>query len=266
MLSGGDRTPRRRADGGQRQLDRPPLVGLEVEVGEFETCPVDPVARLAGAVAGEHFGLDRHPDLAQRRLVPLERGPQRRLLGRVLALHLAGDLDQRQRTRRLQQQRQEVVVSDRLDAGPPSSCVRTQTSVDGVADHRGDDLVTGRTGGEHAGDACLEQLRYVDVGHDAADHHGDVDAELADLLDDQRGQRHVGAGQHRQPDGVDVLVDGGRGDGLGRLEQAGVDDLEPGIAEDPGDDLDPAVVAVEADLGHENPARWALTFHRSHLP
>ena len=73
---------------------------------------------------------------------------------------------------------------------------------------------------------------------------------LTDLLHDERRERHVGAGQHREADDVDVLVDGGSGDGLGRLEQAGVDDLAAGVAEDAGDDLDAAVVAVEADLGH----------------
>ena len=52
----------------------------------------------------------------------------------------------------------------------------------------------------------------------------------------------------------------------GVWNKPGVDHLEPGVAEDPGDDLDPAVVAVEADLGDENPARWLVTFHRSHLP
>ena len=64
------------------------------------------------------------------------------------------------------------------------------------------------------------QLRRVRLGDDAADHDRDVDAALADLLDHLRGEGHVGAGQHRQADGVDVLVDGGRGHLLGRLEQA----------------------------------------------
>ena len=48
-------------------------------------------------------------------------------------------------------------------------------------------------------------------------------------------------------------------DGLGhllrRLEQAGVDDLEAGVAQRPGDDLGAPVVAVEAGLGHDDPVR-----------
>ena len=100
-------------------------------------------------------------------------------------------------------------------------------------------------------------LELVDVGFgdDAADDHGDVDARVRALVDDERGEGHVGAGQHRQPDRVDVLVDGGGGDGLGRLEQAGVDDLVAGVAQDAGDDLDAAVVPVEADLGDQDPLR-----------
>src|SRR5205085_2665543 len=46
--------------------------------------------------------------------------------------------------------------------------------------------------------------------------------------------------------------DGGR-DLLGRLVQAGVDDLEPGVPQRPGDDLRPPVVAVETGLGDHHP-------------
>ena len=101
------------------------------------------------------------------------------------------------------------------------------------------------------------------VGDDPADDHRDVAAPLAHLLDHERGERHVGAGQHRQPDRVDVLVDGGRSDRLRGLEQPGVDDLVAGVAQDAGDDLDPPVVPVEADLGDQDPRAGAsLSDHR----
>ena len=56
----------------------------------------------------------------------------------------------------------------------------------------------------------------------------------------------------RYADRVDVFVDRGGGDGLGRLEQPGVDHLEPRVAQDSGDHFDPAIVPVKADLGDED--------------
>ena len=44
----------------------------------------------------------------------------------------------------------------------------------------------------------------------------------------------------------------GLGDLLGRLVQAGVDDLEAGVAQGPGDDLGAPVVAVETGLGDDD--------------
>ena len=41
----------------------------------------------------------------------------------------------------------------------------------------------------------------------------------------------------------------------GGLEQAGVDHLVAGVAQDSSDDLDAAVVPVESDLGDENALR-----------
>ena len=117
------------------------------------------------------------------------------------------------------------------------------------------DLVGGRAGGEHGGDARSSSFGRRPAGDDAADHDRDVDAGFTHLLDDLRRQRHVGAREHRQPDGVDVLVDRGRRDRVGRLEQPGVDHLVAGVAQDAGDDLHAAVVAVEADLGHEHSLR-----------
>ena len=47
-----------------------------------------------------------------------------------------------------------------------------------------------------------------------------VEAPVAQLLQHPREQGEVGARQQRQPDGVDVLLQGGLGDLLGRLVQA----------------------------------------------
>src|SRR3954454_11714605 len=103
---------------------------------------------------------------------------------------------------------------------------------------------------EHLRHTELLELRDV-VGRDRAAHGQQhvVDALLAQELDDARHQGHVRARQDRQADGVGVLLDHGRDDLLGRLVQARVDDLHPGVAESAGDDLRAPVVPVEAGLG-----------------
>ena len=63
----------------------------------------------------------------------------------------------------------------------------------------------------------------------------------------------MGAGQDRQPDRVGVLLDRGGHDLLGRLVQAGVDDLHPGVPQHPGHHLGAAVMPVEAGLGDDDP-------------
>ena len=55
-----------------------------------------------------------------------------------------------------------------------------------------------------------------------------------------------------KPDERDVLLQRDRHDVLDALADAGVDDLEPGVAQRAGDDLGAAVMAVEAGLGDEH--------------
>ena len=78
----------------------------------------------------------------------------------------------------------------------------------------------------------------------------------------RRGEQgHVRAGEHREADGVGVLLDDGLDDLLRRLVQAGVDDLHAGVAERAGHDLGAAVVPVEARLGDDHSD--AFVHHRS---
>ena len=67
-------------------------------------------------------------------------------------------------------------------------------------------------------------------------------------LDDPGEEGQVGAGEHREPDDVGVLLDRRLDDLLRRLVQAGVDDLHAGVAQRPRHDLRAAVVAVETGL------------------
>ena len=67
-----------------------------------------------------------------------------------------------------------------------------------------------------------------------------------------REHRHVRAGQDADADDVDVLLDRGLDDFFRRPVQSGVDDVHAGIAQRARDDLDAAIVAVEADLGDDD--------------
>jgi len=49
-------------------------------------------------------------------------------------------------------------------------------------------------------------------------------------------------------------------DFVGGFVQSGIDDLEAGVSERAGDDVSPAVVAVEADFGDETPNRLRFLF------
>ena len=82
---------------------------------------------------------------------------------------------------------------------------------------------------------------------------------LAQAVEDLRDERHVRAGEDRDPDRIGVLLDRGLDDLLGCLVQPGVDHLHAGVAERPRDHLRATVVSVEADLGDHDPG---LTRHQ----
>src|SRR5207247_633082 len=58
---------------------------------------------------------------------------------------------------------------------------------------------------------------------------------------------------NRQTDDVRVLLKRGGGDLLGRLPQAGIDDLHPGIPQSASDDFRSTVVTVESRLRDDHP-------------
>ena len=85
------------------------------------------------------------------------------------------------------------------------------------------------------------------------DHDGDVrGVGRAQRLDGPGGQRQVGTGQNAQAHDRHVLLHRDRGDVFDALPDARVDHLETGVAQGAGDDLRPAVVAVEAGLGYQD--------------
>src|SRR5437763_13944388 len=116
-----------------------------------------------------------------------------------------------------------------------------------------DDLRERGAGGEHRGHARVAQPRDLVGGDDPTPEHQHVaDALLAQERHDAGEQGVVSAREHRETDGVGVLLQGGLRHLLGRLVQARVDDLEPGIAQRPGDHLRAPVVPVEAGFGDDD--------------
>ena len=146
-------------------------------------------------------------------------------------------------------------------AGPRperSDLERLLARVEGLSQPRSDG-VERRPGGEHLGNAVLFENGDVGLGDDPSDH--DEHVATAGFLqpgDHPGHQREVGPGEEREPDGVGILLHDSLDHLLGGLVQAGVDDLEPAVAQRTGDDLGAPVVTVETRLGHDHPVG---TFH-----
>ena len=79
-----------------------------------------------------------------------------------------------------------------------------------------------------------------------------VRAALREEGDHPRDEGVVGAREDGEADAGDVLLDGRLDDHLGRLAEAGVDDLEALVAEAAGEHLCATVMAVEAGLGDQD--------------
>ena len=125
----------------------------------------------------------------------------------------------------------------------------SRRAVELILGHPAGDLGRGRAGREHLADAQLLEDGDVLLGDDPAAEDGDVrGVALGQEVDEGAEERHVRPGEDREADQVGVLLDRGLHDLLGRLVEAGVDDLVPGVAERAGHDLGAAVVTVEAGL------------------
>jgi hypothetical protein len=112
------------------------------------------------------------------------------------------------------------------------------------------DVLGGGSGEKNFGDAGLLEGGDVGLGNDAADEDGDIcHAFVVEEFHELRADGVVRAGKDGETDDVDVFLDGGGGDHLGGLAQAGVHDFHAGVAQGAGDDFRAAVVAVQARLG-----------------
>ncbi len=103
-----------------------------------------------------------------------------------------------------------------------------------------------------AGDAGLAQALGVGDGDDPADHDRDLDALLPQQPHHLGDQLQVGAGEDREADHVDVLLQGRLGDLLGGQADALVDDLHADVARPQRHLLGAVGVAVEAGLADQD--------------
>jgi hypothetical protein len=113
-----------------------------------------------------------------------------------------------------------------------------------------DDVLRGSAGKENSGDADFFEFGDVGFRDDPAEKDGDVGhALLLEQLHELRADRVVRSRENGESNDVDVFLDGGSGDHLGGLAQAGVNDLHSGVAQSASDHFGTAVVTVEARLG-----------------
>src|SRR5229473_5424474 len=116
-----------------------------------------------------------------------------------------------------------------------------------------DDVLCGSAGKKDFSDAGLFEGGDVGFGDDAADEDGDVGhAFVVEEFHELGADGVVRAGENREADDVDVFLDGGGGDHLRGLAQAGVDDLHAGVTEGAGDNFCAAVVAIQPRLGNQH--------------
>src|SRR5467141_4136220 len=115
------------------------------------------------------------------------------------------------------------------------------------------DVLCGSAGEEDFGDAGLLQGRDVGFGDDAADEDGDVvHAFVVEEFHELGADGVVGSGEDGEADDVDVFLDGGGGDHLGSLAQAGVNDFHAGVTQGTSDYFCASVMAIEARLGDQH--------------
>src|SRR5205809_2495109 len=101
--------------------------------------------------------------------------------------------------------------------------------------------------------ATRPQLVHVARRNGAAHDHRDVaGAVVPQPVEHATGEEQMGAGQHRQPDDVHVLLDRRLHDLVRRPLESGVDHLDAGVAQGVGHDFRAAVVPVEPWLGDQH--------------
>ena len=120
-------------------------------------------------------------------------------------------------------------------------------------------LFQGGARGEYPGYSQSQQAIHIVGRDDPPAEHCDVTGPGGgQTLEDRREDGQVRPRHHRQPDRVDVFLDGCRHHLFGGLVKPRVDHLMTTVAQRPSDHLCPAVVSVQARFGNQHTS--------SHLP
>src|SRR5262249_26242987 len=97
---------------------------------------------------------------------------------------------------------------------------------------------------------------HVLVRHDTSCYHDDIIGTFPpEFSKNLRKYGHLDAGQEAHTEHVDIFLDGGGHDFIGRPMKARVDDVHAGVAQRPRNNFDAAIVAVEPNLGEEHADR-----------
>src|SRR5436190_22548446 len=132
----------------------------------------------------------------------------------------------------------------------PSMCVSSIGT--NVASDIGDDVFGGCPGLEDFTDAQFLQFRNVLVRNDSPDDDEDViELFFFHQFQNAGNQRHMGTGEHRKSNDIDVLLKRRAHDLFRCLSEARIDHFKSGIAESACDDLRTTVMAVEAGFCNE---------------
>ena len=106
-------------------------------------------------------------------------------------------------------------------------------------------------------DTGVDERGVLFVGDDAPDDDADIiEPGCSQLVHQLRDEEVIGR-QRRNPDHVDILVDDHRAHRVQGLSRSGVDNFHPRISQEPGDQATAPIMAVQPDLGYQDPYHYA---------
>ena len=129
---------------------------------------------------------------------------------------------------------------------------KSDSGVSGGTTYSSNDFIGWCTRAKDFGDASSFQFSNIAVWHDSTDHHRNINTTGTNRLYNERCKGHMGTGQHRETNDINVFVNSRSRNCFGRLEEARVNDFDTGIAQQASDNFDTTVMAIKPNFGNEN--------------